>query len=52
MVLEELKKLKGNKSCGPDHMHPKLLIELSNLIAGPLIFLFNQTFEEGTLPPD
>jgi hypothetical protein len=52
MVLEELKGLNQNKSCGPDELHPRLLIELADLIALPVTLLFNMTMEHGTLPDD
>ena len=51
MVLEELKNLNANKSCGPDEIHPKLLSELADYLVSPLTKLFNQSLE-GTLPAD
>ena len=32
MVLKQLMNLNVNKSCGPDEIHPRLLIELSEAI--------------------
>ena len=52
MVLEELKGLNQYKSCGPDELHPRLLIELAELIALPVTLLFNITMKHGTLPDD
>ena len=36
MVQYEIKKLNMNKSCGPDDIHPRLLIELSSKISKPI----------------
>ena len=43
MVLDALKKIKVNKSCGPDNLHPRLLLELADIIALPVTTLFNAT---------
>ena len=51
MVLEELKCLDVNKSCGPDEVHPNLLMELADYVVSPLTKIFNQSLEE-TLPAD
>ena len=52
MVLKQLMNLNVNKSCGPDEIHPRLLIELSGHIAGPIALLFNMTMKHGFLPTD
>ena len=52
MVLKELKSLNQYKSCGPDQLHPRLLIELAELLALPITLLFNMTFQQGVLPHD
>ena len=52
MVLKELKSINKNKSCGPDQLHPRLLIELSDHIAAPVTRLFNSTLKTGVLPVD
>ena len=52
MVLKELKSINKNKSCGPDQLHPRLLIELSDHIAAPVSRLFNSTLKTGVLPVD
>ena len=44
--------LNVNKSCGPDQIHPRLLIELSEHIAGPVALLFNMTMKHGFLQTD
>ena len=45
MVQYEIKKLNMNKSCGPDDIHPRLLIELSSDISKPIAFLLNKTIK-------
>ena len=52
MVRNELKTLNPNKSCGPDDIHPRMLIELADLITGPVTFLLNKSIEQGILPID
>ena len=52
MVLDVLKKVNVNKSCGPDNLHPRLLLELADIIALPVTILFNATLKEGKLPKD
>ena len=50
MVQKELRNLNPNKTCGPDDIHSRMLIELADLLAGPITLLFNQSFENSTLP--
>ena len=52
MVLDALKNIKVNKSCGPDNLHPRLLLELADIIALPVTILFNATLKDGSLPKD
>ena len=52
MVLAALKSLNVNKSCGPDNLHPRLLLELAETIALPVSILFNATLKDGILPED
>ena len=52
MVLDALKKINVNKSCGPDNLHPRLLLELADIIALPVTILFNATLKDGNLPRD
>ena len=52
MVQNEIKNLNMNKSCRPDEIHPRMLIELSSNISKPIAFLFNKTIEYGKIPND
>ena len=52
VMMKELLSLGPNKSVGPDQIHPRILIELANIISEPIAFLFNMTIERGTLPKD
>ena len=50
IVEKKLRKLKVNKSAGPDGFHPRILSELSTSIKKPLCILFNKSLLEGRLP--
>ena len=52
MVIKELKKLNPYKACGPDQIHPRLLIELAEYIAEPITTLFNLSLRHGSVPED
>ena len=45
-------KLNVNKSCGPDEIHPQILIELVDLVSKPLALLLNKTMDEGCILQD
>ena len=44
------KKSKTDKSPGPDGLHPRVLRELSEVIAYPLKIILDKTFADGKLP--
>ena len=48
----KLRKLDASKAKGPDQIPPKILKELSSVIAEPLTSLFNQSIQEGIVPND
>ena len=52
VVHEKLKKLKTNKSPGPDKIHPRVLKEVSTSIAYALSKIFNTSLETKSLPDD
>ena len=55
MVKEEISAINGvngNKSCGADDIHPRLLKELTNHISRPIALLLNKTMEDGEIPEE
>ena len=52
MVLKSLKDISVNKSYGPDNLHPRLLLELADILALPVAIIFNSTLKKGELPKD
>lgn len=52
MLRSEILSLNVNKSCGPDEVHPLLLIELVDSISKPITLLMNKTLQYGHLPQD
>ena len=42
--------LNPNKSIGPDGMHAKLIIELTDYLVEPLALIFNETLRYGIIP--
>ena len=52
MVIEKIKEMNINKSCGPDNIHPRMLKELVDIMAGPIALLLNRTIHEGVIPID
>ena len=51
-VCEKLKRLKEDKACGPDGIHPKLLKERAEIIAIPLNRIFSKSLQSGVVPAD
>ena len=51
-IITKLKKLKSNKSAGPDGISGILLKEVVNEISKPLHIIFSQSLAEGTIPRD
>ena len=52
MVLEKLKKLKVNKSPGPDKIHPRFLNGTASSLSLPLSIIFNTSLKTKTLPDE
>jgi len=51
-ILKKLKKIKINKSPGPDSIHPRVLREISDEICIPLKIILNISLQTMTLPDD
>ncbi|PKU40297.1 rna-directed dna polymerase from mobile element jockey-like [Limosa lapponica baueri] len=51
-VRDHLAKLDIHKSTGPDGMHPQVLRELADVIAGPLLIIFEWSWRTGEVPED
>ena len=52
MVNKKLKKLKINKSPGPDKLHPRALREMSDAITKPITIIFRTSLELRELPAE
>ena len=52
MVKSKLNNLKATGSPGPDQIHPRVLREPAEQVAGPLTILFKKSIESGCLPDD
>ena len=52
MMRKELPSLNINKSHGPDELHPRILIELADIIAEPITLLYTKSILHGTVPND
>ena len=56
IIIEEdkvkhlLQKLDVNKSLGPDKIHPRILAELAEFLAGPVTLIFRKSIKEASLP--
>ena len=51
-VKDLIDKLNPDKSVGPDNIHARMLIELKEVLAKPLAFIFNETLRRGKIPRD
>ena len=52
MVLKKLKKLKTNKTPGPDRIHPRVLHDIADSISVPLTILFKSSLKLQELPEE
>ena len=46
----EMKRLKPNKSAGPDNISPRLIIKCASLISKPLCIIYNHAIETSNYP--
>ena len=51
-VLGKLKRLKVDKSPGPDGLHPRILKEIAEEIVEALVVVFQESLEAGRIPED
>jgi len=51
-VMMKLKKLKPEKSPGPDGIHPMVLQNTAKVVADPLARIFQESYSQGVLPAD
>ena len=52
LVQDMLNSLDPNSSMGDDAIHPRLLVNLSSVLAEPLSILFQSSLDSGVLPAD
>ena len=52
LVFDKLKKLKINKSPGPDNIHPRVINSAAKTLAKPLSIIFKTSLENKTLPDE
>ena len=49
-LMTKLSNLKTNKSPGPDSIHPRVLMEIRQVLVKPLLFIFRTSVRTGTIP--
>ncbi|KFV96106.1 hypothetical protein N327_11049, partial [Fulmarus glacialis] len=52
IVRDQLYQLNVHKSMGPDGIHPRVLKELVDVMAGPLSIIYQRFWESGEVPAD
>ena len=52
VVRDQLYQVNVHKSTGPDGIHPRALKELADFVAGPLLIIYQRSWESGEVPTD
>ncbi|KAK4806795.1 hypothetical protein QYF61_005591 [Mycteria americana] len=52
IVRDQLYQLYVHKSMGPDGIHPRVLKELADIMAGPLSIIYQRSWGSGEVPAD
>jgi hypothetical protein len=52
LIVRELKRVKPDKSPGPDGIHPMVLNKCAESLGVPLSIIFTRSYEEGVVPSD
>ncbi|KAK4824856.1 hypothetical protein QYF61_020229 [Mycteria americana] len=52
IVRDQLYQLNIHKSMGPDGIHPRVLKELGDVMAGTLLIIYQRSWESGEVPAD
>ncbi|KAK4824798.1 hypothetical protein QYF61_019466 [Mycteria americana] len=52
IVRDQLYQLNVHKAMGPDGIHPRVLKELADVMAGPLSIIYQRSWESGEVPAD
>ncbi|KAK4831610.1 hypothetical protein QYF61_018370 [Mycteria americana] len=50
IVRDQLYQLNVRKSTGPDGIHPRVLKELVDVMAGPILIIYQRSWESGEVP--
>lgn len=50
ILRDRLYQLNDHKSVGSDRIHPRVLKELVDLTAGPLLIIYQRSWESGVVP--
>lgn len=51
-IRKTLKKVKRNKSPGPDGLHPRVILEVADVLVEPLWIIFNNSLEKHQVPSE
>jgi len=52
IARDQLCQLSDHKSMGPDEIHPRVQKELADVRAGPLLIIYQRSWESGEVPAD